>query len=221
MVAGGGAVAAFLIGRDHGSVAVADAGTAAAAPASAAAAAAGASGAAINPGSTAAIDGGARRTGGLAAAGASSARAPSPVSPGAATAGAAAAPVAAAGAISQRCECLTRFGGTLCTTTKVPNCGCHLANDLGSPICPQPFVGTSCPVRAAGNLLPYSAAGRKGGQPCSGFGLAPGNKSTPASGVTDCQFCYGRDKFAAVDGTACKGTSSLGDTVEGKWLCEK
>jgi hypothetical protein len=39
-------------------------------------------------------------------------------------------------------------------------------------------------------------------------------------GVTDCSFCYGREKVAGVTGGACRGTNGNGQVVDGKLTCE-
>jgi serine/threonine protein kinase len=134
---------------------------------------------------------------------------------------------ASRGGRAQRCECETPRGGTICTTTKVPNCACHVGGSSGFDLCPQPFnAAGTCPVGAPNDLRPYSAPGRKNGEPCSGFEKATTGKNTPASGLTSCTFCYGHEKFASTDGAVCRGIdkqapSPAGPIVEGRAVCDK
>jgi hypothetical protein len=90
------------------------------------------------------------------------------------------------------------------------------------PLCPQPFVNGTCLVRGPEGLRPYSAAGRKDGQVCSGFTSGGAAATKPVTGTTDCQFCYGHDKVSGVQGAPCRGQVGTGETnVEGKLVCER
>jgi serine/threonine protein kinase len=126
---------------------------------------------------------------------------------------------AAAGVTVARCECETPRGGTICTVTKTPNCSCLTENRL--QLCPIPAdANRNCAAHPAG-LLPYSAPGRKDGEPCSGFAILGDGSSKSMTGLTECQFCYGRDKVAGVPGAACRGQIGTGDTnVEGHFVCD-
>jgi eukaryotic-like serine/threonine-protein kinase len=197
LLAGAGLVIAFLLGRGH-SGATTDAGP----PAPAASVAVASTVAAVAAGAPSSA---LPRAGGRPAA-----------ASGARTVAAAAVPPSA------RCECETSRGGTICVATKIPRCTCRVGGS--SDLCPEPFPAVAdgvgeCPV--PGGLQSYSAAGRKNGEPCTGFMRTGGTKSAPASGVTSCSFCYGHDKFASTDGSACRGTVSTGETVEGKAVCDK
>lgn len=224
VVLGGGAIlAAFLLGR----VQATDASAATTADAGAAATSHGANAAAAATAAATPDAGGARvASAGGAPAGVTK-KAGTPQSAAGATpaAGAAAAPAGAAAAIpatSARCECVNRNGGTVCTVPKIPNCACEPLDHIGTSLCPKPFSADStCPVSGPNGLLPYSGPGVTNGKSCSGFLLVDNGKSSRATGLTQCQFCYGRDKFAQVEGTACRGMDTLGDTVDGKWVCER
>ncbi len=193
-------IVAFLLGRDNGRAAVAEAG----APASGSAASI-----ATTTATSSTIDAGARTA--VAASGRAPPRAGSPT-----TAADAAGPVA--GPVSSRCECETPRGGILCPKPKVPSCSCNIVGG-GANLCPQPFTPDgSCPVRGPGDLPPYSAPGRNNGQPCSGF-THIGEKSSPATGELNCLFCYGHDTFAGVGGAACKGMAMNGGTEDGRVIC--
>jgi hypothetical protein len=116
---------------------------------------------------------------------------------------------------------VNRNGGPVCTVPKMPNCGCQPPDQFGTDLCPQPFSADgTCSVRGPNGLRPYSAPGAKEGQSCSGFLRLGNGNSSRVTGVTECLFCYGRDKFAQVEGTACRGVDKLGETVDGKWVCE-
>jgi serine/threonine protein kinase len=206
VLAGGAIAVAFLLGRDHGKAA----GAADAAPAGAAAPAA------VNAPSTA-NDAGARTASPAAT---TKGGKPTTAAPAATAPAAAAGAVAATGATSARCECETPRGGLVCTVTKTPNCSC--TTPTFASLCPvKPDASGSCSVRPGG-LLPYSGAGRKNGETCSGFAFLNDGSTPLITGVTDCQFCYGRDKIAGVPGAVCRGQIGTGETnIEGHLVCDR
>ena len=201
VLAGGAIVTAFLLGRQNATAPAAGDAAVVASPA-------GTTGGAAAPASA-----GARTS--------STAAAAKGGKPGAATAAAGAAAAGATGPTSAKCECETPNGGTICTVPKIPNCSCTTSD--GSTLCPVAWVKSDCPVRGANGILPYSAAGRKNGQPCSGFLSLADNTSKPGgTGTTDCQFCYGRDKIAGVPGAPCRGQIGTGETgIEGRLVCDR
>jgi serine/threonine-protein kinase len=198
LVAGGGLAAAFVVGRDsRGTPGSIDAGSASV----------------ITPAPVPANDGGPRGPGPASAATNSGrgARLAAPIAAGPSA--------SAASATSPKCACLNDLGGTICVVPKVPSCTCE-NRDQGGTLCPKPYVDHHCTV-SNGDSGPYGGPGRANGQACSGFFDTPNGVTRTGTGTTDCQFCYGHDKFPGVPGASCKGMIGNGTTREGRLVCDR
>jgi hypothetical protein len=84
-----------------------------------------------------------------------------------------------------------------------------------SNLCPKPWAGGS---NCVGGSSQYGKAGRKTGEPCSGFTRDDGARAV--QGVTECIYCYGTDTVAGVAGGACRGMNTGGQVVDGKLACD-